>query len=689
MIKKIRKRDGRLVSFEKQKIAEAIFKSAQDVGGSDRKIAEKLAEKVAGLLNEKSKDKIPSVEDVQDAVEKVLIEEGHAKVAKNFILYRQQKSNLRETKEFIVDSVKLVDDYIGKEDWRVYENANATYSVPGLLFYSASTITTFYALHHIYPKEIASAHISGAMHIHNLQMALSGYCAGWSLRQLLHEGFNGVGGKFEASPPKHLRSAIGQMVDFMGTLQNEWAGAQAFNSFDTYLAPFIREDNLSYKEVKQCIQEFVYGMNVSSRWSMQTPFTNITLDLTVPEDLAQQKVSVGGKFLDSTYSEYGKEMEQINLALIEVLTEGDAKGRVFTFPIPTYNITKDFNWDSEIANKLFEMTAKYGLPYFQNFINSELKPSDVRSMCCHLRLELGELKRNITGGRFSSGESTGSVGVVTLNLPRLAYEAKNEKEFFEKLERYMYLAKESLEIKRKLIEGNIKKNLLPYTKRYLGSLKNHFSTIGLIGAHEACLNLLGKKNGIETKEGHEFAIKILNFMREKILEYQKETGHIYNLEATPGEGASYRLAKKDKQQFPKIITSGKKEPYYTNSTQLPVGHTSDIFAALKHQEPLQKLYTGGTVFHTFLGESINKDACKLLVKKIASNFSLPYFTITPTFSICEEHGYLKDEQKICPTCKKPTEVYSRVVGYLRPVSNWNLGKQSEFSERKVFKAVLE
>ena len=689
MIKKIRKRDGRLVSFEKQKIAEAIFKSAQDVGGSDRKIAEKLAEKVAGLLNEKSKDKIPSVEDVQDAVEKVLIEEGHAKVAKNFILYRQQKSNLRETKEFIVDSVKLVDDYIGKEDWRVYENANATYSVPGLLFYSASTITTFYALHHIYPKEIASAHISGAMHIHNLQMALSGYCAGWSLRQLLHEGFNGVGGKFEASPPKHLRSAIGQMVDFMGTLQNEWAGAQAFNSFDTYLAPFIREDNLSYKEVKQCIQEFVYGMNVSSRWSMQTPFTNITLDLTVPEDLAQQKVSVGGKFLDSTYSEYGKEMEQINLALIEVLTEGDAKGRVFTFPIPTYNITKDFNWDSEIANKLFEMTAKYGLPYFQNFINSELKPSDVRSMCCHLRLELGELKRNITGGRFSSGESTGSVGVVTLNLPRLAYEAKNEKEFFEKLERYMYLAKESLEIKRKLIEGNIKKNLLPYTKRYLGSLKNHFSTIGLIGAHEAGLNLLGKKNGIETKEGHEFAIKILNFMREKILEYQKETGHIYNLEATPGEGASYRLAKKDKQQFPKIITSGKKEPYYTNSTQLPVGHTSDIFAALKHQEPLQKLYTGGTVFHTFLGESINKDACKLLVKKIASNFSLPYFTITPTFSICEEHGYLKDEQKICPTCKKPTEVYSRVVGYLRPVSNWNLGKQSEFSERKVFKAVLE
>jgi len=689
MIKKIRKRDGRLVSFEKQKIAEAIFKSAQDVGGSDRETAEKLADKVAGLLNEKFKDKTPSVEDIQDAVEKVLIEEGHAKVAKNYILYRQQKTDLRETKEFIVDSIKLVDDYIGKEDWRVYENANVAYSVPGLLFYSASTITTFYALHHIYPKEIASAHISGNIHIHNLQMALSGYCAGWSLRQLLHEGFNGVGGKFEASPPRHLRSAIGQMVDFIGTLQNEWAGAQAFNSFDTYLAPFVKQDNLSYNEVKQCIQEFIYGMNVGSRWAGQTPFTNITLDLTVPEDLAEQKVSVGGKFLGSTYSDYEKEMHEINKAFIEVLTKGDAKGRVFTFPIPTYNLTKDFEWDSELSELLFEMTAKYGLPYFQNFINSELKPSDIRSMCCHLRLELNELQRNVTGGRFSSGESTGSVGVVTINLPHLAYEAKNEKEFFEKLERYMFLAKESLEIKRKIVESNIKKNLLPYTKRYLGSIKNHFSTIGLIGMHEACLNLLGKSKGIETKEGQEFAIKTLNFMREKILEYQKETGHIYNLEATPGEGASYRLAMKDKKQYPKIITSGKKQPYYTNSTQLPVGYTSDIFTALKHQEPLQKLYTGGTVFHAFLGESIDKDACKLLVKKIASNFSLPYFTITPTFSICEEHGYLKDEQKICPTCKKPTEVYSRVVGYLRPVSDWNLGKQEEFKERKVFKAKIE
>lgn len=689
MIEQIRKRDGRLVSFEKNKIIEAIFKSAQDVGGHDRKTAEKLADNVADLLNEKFKNKVPTVEDIQDAVEKVLIEEGHAKVAKNFILYRQQKSNLRETKEFIVDSVNLVEDYIGKEDWRVYENASATYSLPGLLWYSSGTVMSFYGLHHIYPKEIARAHIDGYIHIHDLQMALNAYCAGWSLRQLLHEGFNGVPGKFEASPPKHLRSAIRQMIDFMGTLQNEWAGAQAFNSFDTYLSPFIKQDKLSDKDIKQCIQEFVYGMNVGSRWAGQTIFSNITLDLTAPEDLAEQKATVGGKFLSSTYSDCQDEINKLNKAFIEVLTEGDAKGRVFTFPIPTYNLTKDFDWNSELADSLFEMTAKYGLPYFQNFINSDLNPSDIRAMCCRLQLNLKELQRNVTSGRFGSGESTGSLGVVTINLPHLAYESKTEEEFFEKLERYMYLAKESLEIKRKLVERNIQRNLLPYTKRYLGNLKRHFLTIGLIGMHEACLNLLGKNKGIELEEGQKLAISVLNFMRGKLLEFQKETGNMYNLEATPGEGASYRLAKKDKKQYPKIITSGKNEPYYTNSTQLPVGHTSDIFSALKHQEPLQKLYTGGTIFHTLLGESIDKKACKLLVKKIASSFSLPYFTITPTFSICEQHGYLEDEQKICPKCGKPTEVYSRVVGYLRPVRDWNLGKQSEFSERKVFKPVLE
>lgn len=688
MIKKIRKRDGRLVSFDRQKIANAIFKSAQDVGGSDIKEAEKLAEKVEILVDEKFRSKIPTVEDMQDAIEKVLIENGHAKVAKNYILYRQQKKDLRETKEFIVDSVNVVEDYIGKEDWRVYENANITYSFPGLQGHSANTIMAFYGLHHIYPKEISKAHLSGCMHIHNLQKSLVGYCAGWSLRQLLHEGFNGISGKVEFKPPKHLFSAINQMVNFIGTLQNEWAGAQAFNSFDTYLAPFVKEDKLDYKEVKQHVQEFIYNMNVSSRWAGETPFTNVTLDLTVPKDLAEQKVTLGGKFLDSTYSDYTEEMHLINKAFIEVLTEGDAKGRVFTFPIPTYNLTKDFDWDSETSNCLFEMTSKYGLPYFQNFINSDLNPGDIRSMCCRLQLNLKELHRNITSGRFGSGESTGSLGVVTLNLPHLAYESKNETEFFEKLERYLYLAKESLEIKRKLVERNIQKNLLPFTKRYLGTLKNHFATIGIIGMHEACLNLLGKNRGIQTKEGHEFSIRVLRAIREKLIDYQEETGNIYNLEATPGEGASYRLAMKDKKQYPQIITSGKKEPYYTNSTQLPVGYTSDIISAVKHQEPLQKLYTGGTVFHTFLGESIDRDSCKLLVKKIASQSSLPYFTITPTFSICEQHGYLKDEQKICPTCKKPTEVYSRVVGYFRPVKDWNLGKQSEFSERKVFKPAL-
>ncbi len=1101
MIDKIRKRDGRIVPFEKEKIAGAIFKSAQDIGGQDKELAEKLAEQVSQLLDETFDSQIPTVEDIQDAVEKVLIKNGHAKTAKNFILYRQQKSNLRETKEFIVDSIKLVEDYIGKEDWRVYENANATYSLPGLLWYGSGTIMSFYGLHNLYPKEVANAHIEGYIHIHNLSMALNGYsfyrnevitirkkhtnnifclsfeqlfdmirgpvdnkegfeikynedyevldekgwtpiirvlrhktekelisinglnghnlivtedhplitlkqekniicpkcnsinviknrtnkngkdyfkckncsnnfhkvietidprermvisagdltlknyiitpnskygidklpinfneedgwfiglflaegwldkykisfqlnwkseeyrrlinylkhknikfyerkkdasstiainsikfskyfseelgirkysenknlpsnflnfpdkiigaivsgiidgdgvvrnddkwvsrvnlrmtsktllaqiqqwlkfmninsslcsidgygirqynglviiplkqlysltffiprekkelfslckkltsdfkfskilkqkefsgvrkievikndseyvydittktntflcngvlshnCAGWSLPNLLHEGFNNVPGKLECSPPKHLRSAIGQIINFVGTLQNEWAGAQAFNSFDTYLAPFVRADNLSYQQVKQCIQEFIYNMNVASRWAGQSPFTNITLDLTVPEDLKNKPVTVGGKFLETTYSDYQTEMNMINKAFIEVLTEGDARGRVFTFPIPTYNLTKDFDWDSEIADKLFEMTAKYGLPYFQNFINSDLNPGDIRAMCCRLRLNLKELQKNITSGRFGSGDSTGSVGVVTINLPRIAYESESEEEFFEKLDRYMYLAKESLEIKRKIVERNIQRNMLPYTKRYLGDLKHHFSTIGLIGAHEACLNLLGENKGIETPEGHILSIKILEFMRSRLLEFQEQTGNIYNLESTPGEGASYRLAKKDRQKHLKIITSGNREPYYTNSTNLPVGHTNNIFDALKHQEPLQKLYTGGTVFHTFLGESINKEQCKLLVKKIATLSTIPYFTITPTFSICEEHGYLKDNQPICPQCSKPTEVYSRVVGYLRPVRDWNKGKQEEFSERKNYVAEIK
>ncbi len=472
------------------------------------------------------------------------------------------------------------------------------------------------------------------------------------------------------------------MINFIGTLQNEWAGAQAFSSFDTYLAPFIRYDNLSYKDVKQAMQEFVYNMNVASRWGGQTPFTNITLDLKCPEDLAEQHVTVGGKLRKECYGDFQDEMDMINRALIEVLVEGDASGRVFTFPIPTYNITKDFDWDSEIAHMLFEMTAKYGLPYFQNFINSDLKPSDVRAMCCHLRLDLKELRRNARGGLFGSAEMTGSVGVVTINMPRIGYLSKTQDDFFERLERFMYLAKESLEIKRKVVERNIKNGLLPYTRRYLGSLSRHFSTIGLVGMHEACLNFLGK--GIESKEGQRFAIKTLKFMRKLLVEYQKETGNLYNLEATPAEGCSYRLAKKDKERYPDIKTSGDTEPYYTNSTQLPVSYTHDLWLALKHQEPLQELYTGGTVFHVWLGENIGADEARLLVKKIATRFSLPYFTLTPTFSICRQHGYIAGKHEKCPKCKKKTEVYSRVVGYYRPVSQWNLGKKQEFAERQVY-----
>jgi len=995
-IKKIRKRDGRIVPFEKEKIANAIFKAAQAVGGHDRKLAEELAGKVVSIL-EKIKKKfpgqIPTVEDVQDIVEKVLIEEGHARTAKAYILYREKHKELRDAKKLLLDSQAIVRDYIAKEDWEVYSNANVVYSIGGLLWHGIGTVMTYYGLNALYPKEISQVHMDGDLHLHNLSMSLAGYCAGWSLRQLLHEGFNGIPAKVECAPPKHLRTAVGQMINFIGTLQNEWAGAQAFNSFDTYLAPFVKVNKLSYKEVKQAIQEFVFNMNVASRWGSQcvsedtealtdrgwkkyyeinesdkiatfniktgkieylkpervmaydydgylvclknrtqeqlvtpdhrivrkkfnsekfefteakdlfkfktpillptaaeteskkeisnnmlklyawlvsegsfsdgnrqriyifqskknidncneireclrsfgfkwdetekkggfskiptirfrlnqdssrkvrqiinskkipaliktlskrqiklfldtyvkgdgfvesngrtriytkdvntknqlqelcplcgygstnslrkhnnvwqiniirngitsitklskvrykgkvwcpttqngtfvarrkgkifitgnTPFTNITLDLVCPQDLKDQKVTVGGKLLRETYSDFADEAEMINRAFIEVMIEGDVKGRVFTFPIPTYNITRDFKWDDKLTDALFEMTSKYGLPYFQNFIKSDLKPSDVRAMCCRLRLNLKELMKN-TGGRFGSGESTGSIGVVTINMPRIGYLAKDENEFFERLERLMYLAKQSLEIKRKIVEKNMEKNLLPYTKRYLGNLKRHFSTIGLIGMNEACLNFLSK--GIASKEGQTFTIKVLKFMRKKLLEYQKETGNIYNLEATPGEGCSYRLARIDKQKYPEIKTAGIKEPYYTNSTQLPVDYTDDIFTALKHQEPLQKLYTGGTVFHAFLGESLTSGKeCKLFVKKIAENFTLPYFTITPTFSICPEHGYFKGAQEKCPKCGKATEVYSRVVGYLRPVANWNWGKQEEFKQRKTF-----
>lgn len=690
IVTKIRKRDGRIVDFDQNKITTAIWKAAQAVGGKDYEVSKKLSDQVVQLLEKEVKEKriggkngIPTVEQVQDIVEKVLVENGHYKTAKAYILYREQRKQLREAKKLVLDVEDVVNEYVGQTDWRTKENANVGFSFSGLLWHGVGTLMAYYGLNRIYPREIAQAHIEGDYHLHNLNMSMAGYCAGWSLKQLLYEGFNGVPGKIECAPAKHLHSAVGQIINFIGTLQNEWAGAQAFSSFDTYLAPFVRADNLSYGEVKQAIQEFVFNVNISSRWGGQTPFTNITLDWTVPEDLRDQPAIVGGKLLDATYADYQDEMDMINRALLEVLTEGDWKGRVFTFPIPTYNITKEFDWDSENAQRLFEMTAKYGLPYFQNFIGSDLRPSDVRAMCCRLQLNLKEL-RNKTGGLFGFGESTGSVGVVTINMPRIGHLSKDEEEFYERLERLMYLAKTSLEIKRKVVSRNMDSGLLVYSKRYLGNLDHHFSTIGLIGMNEACLNLLG--TNIASAEGKKFAVDVLNFMREKLVEYQEETGHLYNLEATPAEGTSYRFAKIDKEKYPDIITAGEKVPYYTNSTHLPVNYTDDVFAALKHQQDLQRLYTGGTVFHTFLGESLDDgEATRALVRKIANNFAVPYYTITPTFSVCPNHGYIRGEHFTCPQCGEQAEVYSRVVGYYRPVQNWNVGKQEEFRQRLEYK----
>lgn len=683
MIKQIRKRDGRIVPFDQEKVTNAIFKAARSVGGTDRERAKYLSGQVVKRLEEKFDGRTATVEDVQNAVEKTLVKHGHYKTSKAYILYREEHKKLRDVKSLLLNVGDIVDGYMDKADWRTKENANVKYSYSGLLWHGIGTIMAYYALNYAYPREIAAAHTKGDFHLHNLSMSLSGYCAGWSLRQLMLEGFNGVPGKVESKPAKHLRTAIGQMINFIGVLQNEWAGAQAFNSFDTYLAPFVRADNLNYKQVKQAIQEYVFGMNITSRWGGQTPFSNITLDWTVPSDIKNDHVIVGGKTLDTTYADYQEEMDVINKAFIEVMTGGDMRGRVFTWPIPTYNITPDLDWDNDNLNALFKMTAKYGLPYFQNFIKSDLKPSDVRAMCCRLQLNLKELK-NKTGGLFGFGESTGSIGVVTINMPRVGYVSKNEEQFYERLERLMYLAKVSLEIKRKLVTKMMGRNMLPYSKRYLGDLNYHFSTIGLVGMNEALLNFLGED--ISTENGRAFALEVLEFMRNKIRGFQEETGHIYNLEATPAEGTSYRLARIDKKAHPNIITAGKDAPYYTNSTHLPVNHTNDMFEALKHQEPLQRKYTGGTIFHSFLGESPNGGVVtKELVKKIASNFALPYFTITPTFSICPTHGYLKGKQFTCPTCTGKTEVFSRVVGYLRPVADWNDGKGEEFKQRMTYK----
>ncbi len=648
-VKRVQKRDGQLVLFDENRITDCIFKAIKAVGQDDYNKAKELSKKTTSILEIFFKGGvIPTVEMIQDLIEKVLIESAEVEIAKAYILYRDQRKRVREEDSVMMNVNKTMDGYLMQSDWRVNENSNQDYSLSGLLMHAASTVFAHYTLHNVYPQEISEAHRNGDLHIHDLGMGIAGYCAGWSLRQLLTEGFNGVPGKIDSKPAKHLGSALWQMINFIGTLQNEWAGAQAFSSFDTYLAPFVKTENLTYKQVKQNIQGFVFNMNVPSRWGGQTPFSNITLDWVVPEDMKNKKAIVGGKEMDFTYGECQKEMDMINKAFIEVMTEGDAKGRIFTFPIPTYNITNDFDWDSEKANMLFAMTAKYGIPYFQNFINSELNPGDVRSMCCRLQMDMRELRQK-GGGLFGAVEMTGSIGVVTINMPRLGYLSKTKEEFFERLAKLMDLAKESLEIKRKMVQRNMDKGLMPFSKRYLGTLQNHFNTIGLNGMNEALMNFFGPEVNIATKKGIKFAQEVLDFMRDRLAKYQEETGNIYNLEATPAEGVSYRLARIDKERYPDIITAGEEEPYYTNSTQLPVDYTTDIFEALELQDPLQVKYTGGTVLHGFLGEQINDvETCKNLVKRIAYNFKLPYFTITPTFSICPKHGYIPGRHEECP-----------------------------------------
>ncbi|MEM2859798.1 MAG: ribonucleoside triphosphate reductase [Candidatus Bathyarchaeia archaeon] len=698
-MKYVRKRDGRLEPFDQERITNAIWKAAKAVGGKDRELAKRLSDQVVEELKKRfGEDGVPTVEEIQDVVEKVLIENGHAKTAKAYILYRKQHQDLRELAE-ILSSSDLVEQYLNLEDWYVRENSNMSFSLQGLNNYLTTKVIERYWTNRIYPPNISEAHRSGDIHIHDLGV-LGPYCVGWDLRELLLSGFGGVYGKIESRPPRHFRTALGQVVNFFYTLQGEAAGAQAFSNFDTLLAPFIRYDGLDYKEVKQALQEFIFNINVPTRVGFQTPFTNITLDLKVPGFMMDEPVVYGGKLVDDTYAEMQDEMDMLNMAFAEVMAEGDARGRVFTFPIPTYNITKDFEWDSPISERIFELTAKYGVPYFSNFINSDMKPEDVRSMCCRLRIDNRELRKR-GGGFFGANPLTGSIGVVTINLPRIGYLARDEDRFFERLGELMDLAKDSLEIKRKVLERFTEKGLYPYSRHYLRFVKetygkywkNHFSTIGIIGMNEALLNMFGY--GIATEEGTKFAIKTLLFMRERLMEYQEETGNLYNLEATPAEGASYRLAKIDKKKYPDIIVANEKylpmgaEPFYTNSTHLPVDYTGDLFEALDHQDKLQPLYTGGTVFHVFLGERVYSwTAAAALVKKISYNYHIPYFTLTPTFSICPTHGYISGEHKVCPRCGAKCEVYSRVVGYLRPVDQWNDGKQSEFRIREKFDRAL-
>ena len=684
----VKKRDGNIVQFDLTKIKNAIEKAfIAEKKSYSEDILDMLALRTTATFNDKVKNNVVSVEDVQDAVEVVLIQGGYVEVAKSYILYRKQREKVRNIGTTTLDYTKTVNNYLNINDWRVKENSTVTYSVGGLILSNSGAVTANYWLSEVYDDEIGNAHRDAAIHIHDLSM-LTGYCAGWSLKQLIKEGLGGIPGKITSSPAGHLSTLCNQMVNFLGIMQNEWAGAQAFSSFDTYLAPFVKADNLTYKEVKQCIQSFIYGVNTPSRWGTQAPFTNITLDWVVPADLAELPAIVGGKEMDFKYKDCVKEMAMVNKAFIEIMIEGDANGRGFQYPIPTYSITRDFDWSPTENNKLlFEMTAKYGTPYFSNYINSDMEPSDVRSMCCRLRLDLRELRKK-SGGFFGSGESTGSVGVVTINMPRIAYLAKDENEFFKELERLMNISARSLKIKRDVITKLLDAGLYPYTKRYLGTFNNHFSTIGLVGMNETCLNANWIKADLTNKKAQEFTKKTLNFMREKLSDYQEMYGDLYNLEATPAESTSYRLAKHDKERYPDIITAseGKNQAvYYTNSSHLPVTFTSDIFEALDIQDELQTLYTSGTVFHAFLGQKLeNWEAAAGLVRKIAENYKLPYYTMSPTYSVCAEHGYLVGEQWTCPICGRKAEVYSRITGYYRPVQNWNDGKLAEFNERNTY-----
>ena len=686
MITKIRKRDGRLVDYDITKIENAIAKAMISLGDGEIKDCKKMARITELNLMEEFEDKVPSVEDVQDQVEKVLMNNGYENVAKAYILYRRDHEKVRNIQNTVMDYKQTVDKYLNLADWRVKENSTVTYSVGGLILSNSGAITANYWLSEVYDKEIEQAHKNADIHIHDLSM-LTGYCAGWSLKQLITEGLGGVVGKITSSPASHLSTLCNQMVNFLGIMQNEWAGAQAFSSFDTYLAPFVKVDNLSYKEVKQCLQSFIYGVNTPSRWGTQAPFTNITLDWVVPNDLAELNAIVGGKEMNFKYKDCVKEMAMVNKAFIELMIEGDANGRGFQYPIPTYSITRDFDWSETENNRLlFEMTTKYGTPYFSNYINSDMEPSDVRSMCCRLRLDLRELRKK-SGGYFGSGESTGSVGVVTINMPRIAYTSKTEDEFFDKLDKMMDISARSLKTKREVITKLLEYGLYPYTKRYLGTFNNHFSTIGLVGMNEACLNANWIRQDMTHKVAQDFTQKVLNHMRDRLSDYQEKYGDLYNLEATPAESTSFRLAKHDRERYPEIITASKDQnvPYYTNSSHLPVDFTSDIFEALDIQDNLQTLYTSGTVFHAFLGEKLQDWKTTMnLVRTIAENYKLPYYTISPTYSVCKNHGYIAGEVYECPTCGNKTEVYSRITGYYRPVQNWNDGKSEEFKERKTY-----